>query len=301
MRLAHFLNKPEYFFRPTQLLRRLTYQPRDRAVVRLPNSLEIRLNTKEIIGRSLATQGVYDLIVSEAITRLLDPGELAVDVGANVGYMTAIMAGRVGPTGRVISYEPHPVIHQILAANVERWKAVAPITVIQRAVSERAGRMNLHIPEAFDGNCGVASLEDIGGDVQQVETQRLDDSFDSNSVIAFLKIDVEGHELAVLEGARGLLKSKRIRDIVFEDHSGYPSPVSNLLESHGYSVLRLSRSFSKPLLLNGADSSRPLPYLPLNYLATRDENRAARLFQDSGWKSLQGSAASVPATTAKNV
>ena len=149
----------------------------------------------------MATQGVYDLIVSEAITRLLEPGELGVDVGANVGYMTAIMAGRAGPAGRVISYEPHPRIHQILATNVERWKAVASIAIFRRAVSETTGHMDLHIPATFNGNYGVASLEDIGGEVEQVETQRLDDAFDSKTVIALLKIDVEGHELAVLEGA----------------------------------------------------------------------------------------------------
>jgi hypothetical protein len=53
MRFAQFLNKPEYFFRPSQLFRRLAYQPSETAVVKLPNNLEIGLHTKEDIGRSI--------------------------------------------------------------------------------------------------------------------------------------------------------------------------------------------------------------------------------------------------------
>jgi hypothetical protein len=66
-----------------------------------------------------------------------------------------------------------------------------------------------------------------------------------------------------------------------------------LLESHGYSIFRLSRSFTKLLLLNGRDTTRPLLHVPLNYLATVAKERAAGVFQVSGWKSLQSSAGNV--------
>ena len=66
------------------------------------------MNPKETIGRAILRLGVYDLCVSESICRLLDPGESAIDVGANLGYMTSLMAAKAGKCGSVESFEPHP-------------------------------------------------------------------------------------------------------------------------------------------------------------------------------------------------
>src|SRR5712692_7676636 len=96
------LNKPEYFFRPLQVLQRMAFaiHPPGIAEVRVPGGLRIRVNTREDIGRSICTQGTYDIATSEAITRLLDGGEVAIDIGANIGWMTSVMARRVGTMGR---------------------------------------------------------------------------------------------------------------------------------------------------------------------------------------------------------
>jgi FkbM family methyltransferase len=286
MRVWERWDKPEYFFRPGQLIKRLAYR-HGISEVRLPNRLTLTVDSGDDMGRSMATRGVYDLVVSETIARLLEPGELAVDVGANVGYMTAIMAAQVGPSGRVVSFEPHPAIHPILTANAANWGHVAPVTVVNCAVSETRGLVSLHVPDGFDRNCGTASLKPIGAQVHAVEAVRLDDYFDPSVAIALLKIDVEGHEAAVLEGARRALASGSIRDVVFEDHGAYPGTSSGILESHGYRVFRLSRTFWKPLLLqpvNAGDSSHSLP---LNYLATLDTGRAERLFRPTGWSVLR--------------
>src|SRR4051812_45060416 len=96
MRLSHALNKPHYVFRPTQLGRRFAGVFRRRTsgpqVVRLPWGLDLNVLPDEAIGASIARTGVFELHVSETIWRLLDRGELAVDVGANIGYMTSLMA-----------------------------------------------------------------------------------------------------------------------------------------------------------------------------------------------------------------
>ncbi len=89
---------------------------------------------------------MYDLTVSEAIWRLLDPGAYAVDVGANIGHMTSVMAARVGVTGRVLAWRPHPDIYDELAANVGAWEAEgggAQVTARQVAFSDRSGTATL--------------------------------------------------------------------------------------------------------------------------------------------------------------
>src|SRR6476659_2673104 len=102
MSLLSRLNKPEYFFRPIQLLRRVVrsragLQSRRgrREMLHLPWGHEIQFRIDENVGFSLWHLGVYDLVVSEALWRLVHPGEDdAIDAGANLGYMTSLLAAR---------------------------------------------------------------------------------------------------------------------------------------------------------------------------------------------------------------
>src|SRR5215472_1164696 len=86
------LLKPCYVFAPRALVRRIGMSvfPRTGSSVRvrLPWHAVIEVNPDEGIGRELMHQGVFDIAVSETAWRLLEPGDLAVDVGANVGYIT---------------------------------------------------------------------------------------------------------------------------------------------------------------------------------------------------------------------
>jgi hypothetical protein len=83
MSLTARLNKPEYLYQPRQFLRRLTRAIRrepDEVDVVLPWGLRMRVNPHEDHGRSLYHFGIYDLVLSEAIWRLLDRGERAIDM-----------------------------------------------------------------------------------------------------------------------------------------------------------------------------------------------------------------------------
>ena len=95
--------KPEYLWRPGQVLRRLAFRPSGQITsLSLPWHCTISACSAEAIGRSIATQGVYDLPLTEAIVRLADPGDTALDLGANIGYCTLVLALSVGPLGRVV-------------------------------------------------------------------------------------------------------------------------------------------------------------------------------------------------------
>jgi hypothetical protein len=162
-----FLNKPEYLFRPQQIISRLQcgWRNQDRFVnVQLPWGLPIRVQPVEMIGRSICSYGVYDLVTTESIVRPLDVAEIAIDVGANIGYMSGVMAWRAGPRGAVMCFEPCTEVYRELAANLDRWSAdrrLAPIVARQIALSSVEGVSDLHIPMSFDGNHGIASLEQV--------------------------------------------------------------------------------------------------------------------------------------------
>ena len=145
--MSEWLNKPYYLFRPTQIARRTLralkrQDGNEREEVRLPWGLNITINSSERMGSAIARSGVYDLCVCEAIYRLADPGELAVDVGANIGQMTSVMAARVRDSGKVLAFEPHPETFAELRENVNRWEGrpgIAPIVLHEMGLSDHAG------------------------------------------------------------------------------------------------------------------------------------------------------------------
>src|ERR1051326_695854 len=149
--LRRALNKPQYLLRPSQLLRRLfriarRQSPGETEEAVLAWGLPIRFHPRETIGSNIWRLGLYDLCVCETLFRLINPGELAVDVGANIGQMTGLMALRAGKVGRVIAFEPHPELFRELSANVERWRDHA-----------RIASMALH-PIALSDRCGTGQL-----------------------------------------------------------------------------------------------------------------------------------------------
>ncbi|HVQ40323.1 MAG TPA: FkbM family methyltransferase [Pyrinomonadaceae bacterium] len=299
MKIIQYLNKPEYIFRPSQLCRRM-WQTLEREnseyeIVTLPWKTEIRVRPDEAIGRSIVTTGVYDLSVTEVLWRLIDQGETAVDVGANIGYMTSVMARRVGETGRVFSYEPHPEIYEELCENKRIWKEACGWHQIQTqniALSNTSGMGVLTMPSHFKENRGVASLSDEkhlegrGRGCQcQVILAELDDLMDGESPVSVIKLDVEGHELKVLQGAERVV-THYVRDIVFEEHSAYPSEVTSFLEDRGFTVIRVHKGIWGPGFELPAGEARGsvLPWDPPSYLATKDPLRAVKRMHKRGWQ-----------------
>jgi FkbM family methyltransferase len=292
LRAYRFVNRPYYLLRPAQLLRRLrTHEPHGDG----PHLLRVAWGSQlycwaDSLGRAVARTGVYDLVVAETLARLCDPGETALDAGANVGLMSNLLAHAAGPHGRVISFEPHPLIQQTLARNVALWasdRALAPVELRRAAVSAAGGTLPLTVdPETFAYNKGTASLQasEHGGETMEVATVRLDDEL--SGPVGVIKLDVEMHELQALEGARSLLAGKLIRDIVFEEHEAPPTPVTELLRSHGYTILGVRQALSGPIASAPSDAYRRQLWDPPALLATSDPERAEARLRRRGWLCL---------------
>jgi len=296
------IKKPEYVYRPKQLfLRLLRTLPRrsEKAEVLLPWGLKLKIRIGEDIGRAIWHLGVYDLAMSEAVWRLLDQGEHGVDVGANIGYVTSLMVKKVGRNGSVVAFEPHPEMFGYLTENVALWKGlVGDPVAVRSALSEKRQAGRLCIPSGFDKNSGTAFLQsaerqsDLKIDQTiEVTVTTLDQYFSHGEFLSLVKIDTEGNELSVLKGAKKLLATGRIREIILEDHLPYPSRVMELLQKNGYRVYRLERNFSGPVLLDPKKvvAKKTTRWIPANYLATLDSHRAERRFESSGWQVLTSS------------
>ena len=243
----------------------------------------------ELISNSIRRKGIYDLVTAEVICRLLDPGAHVLDVGAHVGLMSAVMALRVGAQGQVRSFEPHPAVYAKLRANAERMNQMLGHDVIQTrnlALSDSVRQAPLFLPADWAANTGVARLDgEPNSEVVpvMVECRTLDDAA-MPLAAELMKIDVEGHELAVLHGATQTLA--KLRDIVFEDFGSYPTPVMSLLEQNGFRVYALYRTLRHPVLVEPYRPGMPEDADP-NYLATRDPERARKRFVPAGWNVLR--------------
>lgn len=296
-RLWWNLAKPEYVFRPAQILHRLKTRvtaPRDVETVRLPWGLNLRVRPAELVSRSIWRKGVYDIVMSEVVWRLLSEGELAVDVGANIGYVTSLMAARVGTGGSVMAYEAHPALVQELRSNAAEWPGVGGVVgVYGIALSNMSGPGFMRIPADWERNQGGASVAPAmansisdGSVLCPAQFGRLDDFVSEGTFVGLAKIDVEGHEEAVLRGAERLLGRHGIRDIVFEDHGRYPTSTMSLLERYGYSVFSLVKRLLGPVLGHPSRAG-VAPWNDRNYLATSDATRAAERLGAKGWHVLR--------------
>lgn len=281
------LAKPEYLHRPWQFVERLrAMQSRHSGeiTVRLPWGHPITVDPAEMIGSAVVRLGVYDLVVTETLWRLADRGEHAIDVGANVGCMTSVLAFRCGREGHVVAFEPHPAVCRRLRTNVEGWPEARGVDVVELALGDQSGSARLVVPEGFSKNTGTASLAgDLCGAAIDVRIERLDDALAATATPVVAKIDVEGFELPVLRGGRRVLSG--LRDVIFEGNDGYPGAVSDDLERQGFTIFRLEKSLRRPLLVDPRDTPRS-SWDAQSFLATRDVLRAEARFDPAGWKCL---------------
>lgn len=133
-------------------------------------------------------------------------GQIVLDVGANVGVISLMAAKRVRPQGRVLAFEPVAPNAERLTANLA-LNGFTHVEVYRLALSDREGESRIWIPA--HRNLGMCSLHEREepGEFQPVKLTRLDSFLAEYPVprLDWIKVDVEGHEMAFLRGARGVI------------------------------------------------------------------------------------------------
>lgn len=182
-----------------------------------------RKNRRDLFGLHAPAQRLVELVPS---------GRPALDVGANRG----LYAYWMGTTAsKVELFEPNPHHARLLRRSAQHHWSVHEV-----ALSDRSGTAQLHVPDALDGEAGLlAGRAPVGdGELYLVERRTIDSfSFDD---IGFLKIDVEGHELAVLAGAERSIRAHRPTIFVELEERHRPGAVEEgsraLLDDFGYAA-----------------------------------------------------------------
>lgn len=178
-------------------------------------------------------EGDYEQAVQLIIDKHVRQGDVCYDLGASIGYLSLLMARKAR---HVYAFEPAPAaIDDIL----RHFKANSfeNVTIIRRPVSNRVREVRFCLTDAVYG-AGISETE-TQWPVLALESLTLDGFVQSHSPPDFLKIDVEGEETRVLEGARHILANHR-PTICCEIHSReIARDVSELLTSYHYSLWSL--------------------------------------------------------------
>lgn len=156
------------------------------------------------LGQYVYLTGVYEPPTARVIAELLEPGETFIDVGANSGFFTLLASKRVGPAGRLLSFEPVPSMYKRLLENIS-INGMNNVSVQNVALANAEGALAMF--EGPEGHKGISSLRQIhdSSATLQVKTLPLDSFSNTITSVKLIKIDVEGAEQLVLEGMTNIL------------------------------------------------------------------------------------------------
>jgi FkbM family methyltransferase len=225
------------------------------------HGFDIYLDPSDLgVSPSIGVLGWHEMKTTELFIKLIRRGSTVVDVGANIGFFTLLSAELVGERGTVLSFEPEPTSFSLLNQSIKR-NNFDNVRLFQKCISNVDGQQLLYLSATH--NKGLHSIaRDLGGPSILVESARLDTIASTLGVgsIDLLKIDVEGAEPAVLQGAMCLLSESRVRNIVMEwEHPETWARYDDILDM----------VFAK---FDVYEFIRSLPFLPARRLASKSRS-----------------------------
>lgn len=201
-----------------------------------------QLNPLAYIDGLVVREGFYESEVLEALRARLRPGSVLWDIGANFGLHSTTLA-RLLPGTTVIAFEPNPVEHARLLRH-RAWNA-PHFTTSSLALSDSAGVVPLHLgPEGNSGMTTLAPWSQASYSSTVLVAAAAGDSLIAAGALpapTVIKLDVEGHEPAVLRGLAQALAHPRCELVVFEDGTDEHSAAKQLLRAAGFRLSPLVR------------------------------------------------------------
>jgi FkbM family methyltransferase len=175
--------------------------------------VRLRLQPGDDCHAAIAAIGVYELPSSRLTARLARRGGLLVDVGANYGYYSAIWLAN-SSTNRVVAIEPSPPVAAALKHNLDSNGFAPRARILAVAADRQSGQRSFDVLTEWGTSSGRFATS---GEGVEVPTIRLDELL-GGEAIDLLKIDAEGADAWVVEGARSLFEAGLIRTVLFENH-----------------------------------------------------------------------------------
>ena len=188
---------------------------------------DLAVGNHVVIGRS------YDPGIAAVLRRRVKPGMAVLDIGANIGYLTMVLASLVGPSGLVVAVEPNPENIKLLEAS-RRVNGFDQVVVIQAAAGRRTGLLELNVAYSNGTTTDFPSDLDAIFASRPVPCFALDDLLPKDRHFDLVKMDTEGAEFNVLIGLSRTIE--RDRPIIVSEFS--PGTLPGISHCSGPEYLR---------------------------------------------------------------
>jgi len=186
----------------------------------------------------------------EIIKKTVKKGDVVLDIGANIGDNTLIIAKLIGPKGKVYAFEPDPEIFSLLKKNIS-VNGYDNIIAIQKAVSNKNGKLKLFLSENNRSDHRIYDSHDNRESIE-VGTVKLDSFFRSKISVNVIIMDIQGAEILALRGMRNLIKrSKRLKLITefwpigIRRCGDVPENFLRLIRSYKFSIFNIDEKNMK--------------------------------------------------------
>jgi FkbM family methyltransferase len=210
----------------------------------------LHVYAEDLIGRHILMSGKFDRSIVQVLLDHAQPGDVLLDIGANIGYVSACFLSKVRD-GTACCVEPQPGIVDLLRKNMMQFDGRAQ--VMQVGLGDADGRLRFHVDTA---NRGASRISENGElEIPIKEARKL---LETLPRVNLIKMDVEGFEETILRSMKSELKRLRPRAILFEDQTGSAAPgkeIGSILTGAGYRIYGIDKRLFKtalvPLQLGG--------------------------------------------------
>jgi len=232
------------------------------------------VNPKQFVENRICFFGVWEPQITDLISSLLKPGDIVIDIGANIGYFTLLASGLVGSKGKVYAVEASESTRQRLNRNLEINRCTNSVVVPYAAWSE-SGETNFF---TNDADRGGSSLRELGGSkpMERVALRRIDSIIPRQDYehVRLIKVDIEGAECQALEGLSSLLSANsnvlvvcEVEDRKLAGLGRSAADLFALLASFGFRPFEIPNNYD---VLEYLRRPKAVELLPLSEAPTRD-------------------------------
>lgn len=194
------------------------YLDENTAICRILTQFDIYVDTRDTgITPHLIQDGFWETWLTQCLAKNIKEGDICIDIGANFGYYSILMAALAGEQGRTIAVEPNPHVCKLLRSTA----SIHPFEVVEIALTDKNGKAVLHIPNDSFGDASIMRRKDRPSHNKskvKVKTQQLDTMVKELKLprVDVIKIDVEGLEPLVFKGMPQTIANNPGLQIVME-------------------------------------------------------------------------------------
>lgn len=208
----------------------------------------------EGISRALSLYGDREQQFGYLLEKLIKPGMNILDIGANLGFYVLKEASLLKGQGKIWAVEPSPYNFNLLKKNIALNKLESMVTPLNMGFSSTSGKEPMFLSKCTNLNSFVSDMSQeefkkrqLTNETVDIETISLSDFIDRFGNVDILRMDVEGYEVEVLQGARASIASGKFKGIItlethlpqYNDKRSLKNELQFLFD-HGYSVIYLT-------------------------------------------------------------